>query len=101
MSDRTPRFQRVAILNEVSLTESSGANQEAYGKLLDDLGNGRVPGFAASEPDGDGEADELQGQGLEIATHVEASPGAIGEAGDVEKGGTEGPKVGRSGDGWG
>ena len=59
--------------------KSSGADQEAVGGALDDLGNGRVPGFAASGPDGDGEADELLGQGLSIGTRVEASPGAIGE----------------------
>ena len=39
--------------------KSSGADEEAVRGPRDDLGNGRVPGFAASGPDGDGEADEL------------------------------------------
>ena len=63
------------------LVESSGADQEAVRGLLDDRGDGRVPGFAVSGPDGNGEADELQGQGLGVRPRVEASPGAIGEPG--------------------
>ncbi len=60
--------------------QSLGTDQEAVGGPLDDLGNGCGPGFTASGPDGDGETDELLGQGLGIGTRVEASPGAIGEA---------------------
>ena len=36
-----------------SLIESLDAVQVVVRGLLDDLGNGRVPGFAASSPDGD------------------------------------------------
>ena len=63
------------------MIESSGADQDAVRGPLDDLGNGRVPGFAASGPDGDGEADEVQRQGSGIATRIEITPGAIGETG--------------------
>ena len=63
------------------MIESSGTDQEAVGGPLDDLGNAGVPGFATSGPDGDGEADEVLGQGTGIGTRVEASPGAIGETG--------------------
>ena len=61
------------------MIEFSSTDQEPVGRLLDDLGNGRVPRFAASGPDGDGEADELLGQGVWTGTRVEAAPGAIGE----------------------
>ena len=60
-------------------------HQDAAQAVLDALGNGRVPGFTTSGPDGDGEADGLGGQGLGMATHVEASPGAIGEAGQTSQ----------------
>ena len=62
------------------MIESSGADQEAVGGPFDDLGNDGVPGLAASGPDGDGEADEIPRQSLEIRPRIEASPGAIGEA---------------------
>ena len=60
-------------------------HQDAAQAVLDALGNGRVPGFTTSGPDGDGEADGLGGQGLGMATHVEASSGAIGEAGQTSR----------------
>ena len=72
---------RVCIGFDRLVVESSGADQEAVGGPLDDLGNGRGSEFTASGPDGDGEAAELLGQGLETGTRVEASPGAIGETG--------------------
>ena len=66
-------------IDPCSLIESSSTDREAVRVVLDDLGDGRVPGLPASGSDGDGEADEFQGQGLGIATQVEAIPGGIGE----------------------
>ena len=67
-------------IDPCSLTEFSGADQEVVGGLLDDLGAGRGSGFAASVPDGDGEAGEVLSQGIGIGTCMEACPEAIAEA---------------------
>ncbi len=40
-----------------SLLESSCTHEEAFRGPRDDIGNGRVPGFTAYGPDGDGEPD--------------------------------------------
>ena len=45
------------------MIKSLGAGQDEVREPLDDLGNGRVPGFAPAGPDGDGEAFEVVGEG--------------------------------------
>ena len=57
---------------------SSSTDQDAVGGSLDDLSDGRVPGFTASGPDGDGEAEQLQGRCAGVRSRV-GFPGAIGE----------------------
>ena len=51
------------------LVEPSDADQGVVRGLLDDLSDGRVPGFAASGLDGDGEAaEDHEAAGAELAT---------------------------------
>ena len=60
-----------------SLIEFLSADQGAVRRPLDDLGNGRVPGFTAAGPDGDGEAIKVCGEGTSISLKASAPDAAL------------------------